>query len=142
MRPWPAGEFTQLRRVRRALDLPPGVDLPLPRLAALVASSAVGGLAEAGVVIVLVKFAVSLTGNGTTTAAGIAFSSAALFGICVGLVVVRLALQWMAASLAARLAADTVTTLRRDLFGAFLQTKWALQDEERAGHLEEILSMD
>jgi ATP-binding cassette, subfamily B, bacterial len=40
------------------------------------------------------------------------------------------------------LAADTVTTVRRDLFGAFLQTKWAVQDEERAGHLAEMLSMD
>jgi ATP-binding cassette subfamily B protein len=142
MQTLPVLEITQLRRVRRALDLPPGVDLSARRLAALVASSAVGGLAEAGVVIALVKFAVSLSGKGTTTTAGIPFSSAALFGICVGLVVVRLVLQWMAASLAARLAADTVTTVRRDLFGAFLRTKWALQDEERAGHLEELLSAD
>jgi ABC-type multidrug transport system fused ATPase/permease subunit len=135
-------EPAQLRRVQRALDLPPGVDLPRSRLAALIASSAFGGLAEAGVVITLVKFAVSLAEKGDTKTAGIALSSAALFGICAGLVVVRLVLQWLAAGLAARLAADTVTTVRQDLFGAFMRTKWALQDEERAGHLQDMLSAD
>jgi ABC-type multidrug transport system fused ATPase/permease subunit len=114
-------------------------------IAGLAAISALSGLTEAVILAAVAQVAASLVSGETTVSAsvgavGVEMSVGVLLGVAAGLAVVRLLLQVPIALLPARIAADVQATLRRDLFEAFTRASWAVQSEDREGHLQEMMT--
>lgn len=63
-----------------------------------------------------------------------------LLAVAAGLGLARLVLQIAVAYLPARITADVQARLRKDLFAAFVDASWAVQSEERDGHLQELMT--
>lgn len=111
----------------------------------LVAASVCAGLAEAGVLALVAGVAAAMVTNGHRLTGGLGPLSAhtslgvALF-VAFGLAAVRLLLQVLVAWLPARISAEVQGRLRRDLFDAFSQASWAVQSQQREGHLQELMT--
>jgi ABC-type multidrug transport system fused ATPase/permease subunit len=118
------------------------------RLFLLGLSSLVGGFAEAAVLLIIARVAVSIaTKNAHATSVRLAlgpvqqsFSVGALLTIGGVLVVLRLLLNAWQAGLEAAATTAVVTDLRKTVAGAYLNASWALQSEERQGRLQELLT--
>jgi ATP-binding cassette subfamily B protein len=111
----------------------------------LVAASVCAGLAEAGVLALVADVAATMVTHGHRLTSGLGPLSAhtslglALF-VAFGLAAVRLLLQVAIAWLPARISAEVQGRLRRDLFDAFSQASWAVQSQQREGHLQELIT--
>jgi ATP-binding cassette subfamily B protein len=111
----------------------------------LVVASVCAGLAEAGVLVLVADVAAVMVTHGHRLSGGLGPLSAnaslglALF-VAVGLAAVRLLLQLVIAWLPARISAEVQARLRRDLFDAFSQASWAVQSQQREGHLQELMT--
>ena len=114
-------------------------------LAALTISSVLTGLTESAILAILTQVATALVGGtssvhidagpfrGTTTIG-------ALVAVAFGLALVRLALQVVVSWVPPRIATDTQSRLRTELFDAFTGASWAVQSRDREGHLQELLT--
>lgn len=114
-------------------------------LVALMAASLCAGLAEAGVLALVASVAAAMVTDGHQLSGDLGPLSAhtslglALF-VAFGLAAVRLLLQVLIAWLPARISAEVQARLRRDLFDAFSQASWAVQSQQREGHLQELMT--
>jgi ABC-type multidrug transport system fused ATPase/permease subunit len=114
-------------------------------IAALTVSSVLTGLTESAILGILTQVASSLVGgtssvhinagpfHGTVTIT-------ALVGVAFGLALLRLALQVVVSWVPPRIAAETQTRLRNELFVAFTGASWEVQSRDREGHLQELLT--
>ena len=114
-------------------------------IAALTISSVLTGLTESAILGILTQVATALVGgtssihidagpfHGTATIA-------ALIAVAFGLALLRLALQVVVSWVPPRIAADTQTRLRNELFSAFTGASWGVQSRDREGHLQELLT--
>ena len=101
----------------------------------------VGGFAEAGMMVAIVRIAVALADNkNSVTYKGITVSTTQLFWIAAALLFVRFALNMVNSWLTARLATDSLTIARRVTFRGFTRASWSVQSTEREGHLQELMS--
>ncbi len=112
---------------------------------ALALSSMCSGFAEAGILVLLAQIAASLVNKHkqVTLDAGVVHLHThvgVLFAVAAGLGVVRLALQAPLSILPARIAADVQARLRKDLFHAFTRASWAVQSNDREGHMQETMT--
>ncbi len=71
---------------------------------------------------------------------GLDTSLSTALAIAGGLALARLLLQLPLSYLPARIAADTQAQIRDGLFDAYSRASWAVQSEERDGHLQELLT--
>jgi ABC-type multidrug transport system fused ATPase/permease subunit len=105
-------------------------------------ASTLGGLAEAGFLVVATRLALAVTdhadraelilGRSTTIAVGL--------WVALGLVAVRFALAWFANRLSADMGVRVAADLRRRLAAAFLHASWGRQQAERVGRLQELMT--
>ena len=118
-------------------------------MAVLVVCSIVSGYAEAGILVLLVRIGVAIsdsTSNASVTlgifGTELSLSLPALFAIAACLAIIRLVMEIVNAWLPARLTSRVQARLRRDLFGSYIRTSWAVQSTEREGHLQELLTQE
>jgi ABC-type multidrug transport system fused ATPase/permease subunit len=116
------------------------------RLAILAFTSIVGGLVEAALLVVLARSAFALASGDDNVTVDVPivgtfhFTVSGLLGIGVGLVFVRMALNWTGVLMAARSALDVQIRLRRSLTQCYLRASWGLQSSQREGHLQQLIS--
>jgi ABC-type multidrug transport system fused ATPase/permease subunit len=128
-----------LRRLRPFLGWHRGL------LIALVVSSLASGAFEAGILALVAQIATALV-NGDTRVVGdigpfhIEAGLGPLLAVAVGLAVMRLVVAVAVAYFPARISAEAQGSLRNDLFSAFGESSWAVQAEEREGHLQELMT--
>lgn len=108
----------------------------------LALTSAAGGFAEAGMLVVIVQLALTVAQSGSQSSAVLPLvgtvSTDALFLLGLGLTVARVAFQATTAHLTARMSADVMIDTRKTLFSAFLTASWPAQAKERDGELQEL----
>jgi ABC-type multidrug transport system fused ATPase/permease subunit len=110
---------------------------------ALVGGSALlGGLAEAGVLVVIARIAFALANpkKPVELPGGLTMSVPALIVVAVALVVVRMGLQLAQSHRSALLVANVLDRTRRRLMRRYLEASWELQSGERAGRLQELVT--
>lgn len=112
---------------------------------ALSAAAAGAGLTEAGVLVLVSKIAAEMVvgGRAFTAAFGpmeVDLSLGTALVAALALAALRFGFQLLLAWLPARLSADVLGQLRRELFGAFSRSSWQVQAEEREGHLQELMT--
>jgi ATP-binding cassette, subfamily B, bacterial len=116
------------------------------RLAILAFTSIVGGLIEAAMLVVLARSAFALASGDDNVTVSIPiigtlhFSVAGLLGMGVGLVFVRMVLNWIGVLMSARSSLDVQIRLRRSLTQCYLRASWGLQSSQREGHLQQLIS--
>jgi ATP-binding cassette, subfamily B, bacterial len=113
-------------------------------IAVILAASMAGALAEAAVLTLVVHIASDLSADAVPglDLGPIEFSDiepAILIWSAVALVVFRLLMQLVVASVPARIASDVQMDLRQRAFDAFRRASWPIQSEEKEGHLQQIL---
>jgi ABC-type multidrug transport system fused ATPase/permease subunit len=114
-----------------------------PAVAALIASSVVGGFAEAGVLAIIAEVASTLAGKGHSSGGRLLDIHAPvkdLLLVATALAIVRMFLQWPLSYLPSRIAADVQARLRRDLFFAYTRSSWDVQSRDREGHLQDTMT--
>jgi ATP-binding cassette, subfamily B, bacterial len=113
---------------------------------ALLGVCAIGSaLAEAAALVIIVRLTLAIsTGDDHVDLEvgplGGPVSVRALFAVGLVLVIVRLALQLIAAYLPARMSAAVQEQFRKSIFEQFVHTTWDVQSREREGHLQELLT--
>ena len=109
---------------------------------ALAASSLAGGLAEAVLLVAITRTAFALTDGSeeVEAMAGHSLSVTTMIGLMFVLVMVRLALAIAATWLSARITNEVLAEIRRQLSRAFLRSSWSVQQDQRAGRLQELLT--
>jgi len=114
---------------------------------ALVVVSTLGGFAEAAALVVIVE--VGLRVGGADTAGSVAIGPLSILrgttttqALAAGaaMIVLRLSLQLLAASMAAHIAGRKLTQLRVDLFAAYSRATWARRSQSSAGELQDYLT--
>ncbi len=111
----------------------------------LLVSALIAGLAES-VILALVAQAATAMVDGddrivaTLGPVDIDARISVVLAIAGALATIRLVLQFGLAYLPARMASDTQAELREELFDAYSRASWAVQAEERDGHLQELLT--
>ena len=117
-------------------------------LSAIAALTALGGLAEAAVLVVVADLAVTITGDGSggTLDLGpltieLGDEVPRLFVVAVTCVVIRLGTQLMAMALSARALARMQLDLRSRAFSAFVAADWSTQAAEPDGYLQELVTI-
>jgi ATP-binding cassette, subfamily B, bacterial len=111
-----------------------------PRLTALTLLGFGAGLGEAAVVILLVALA---AGNdvGSLPLSGVLPDSAwAIAALALSVVALLAAIHYLTARLAAKLAAETLTAIRRTIADAYLGSSASVQTGERIGQLQELVT--
>lgn len=111
-------------------------------LAAMTATAFVGGTAEALFLITATRAAFAITDgkHHVGIVAGRSLSVGWTLLLALGLVVVRLSLAVAANWQSASIATGSVARVRRRLAGAFLRTSWKVQQDQRAGSLQELMT--
>jgi len=110
-------------------------------LVVLGGTAIVGGFAEAAMMVAIVKIAASLAGSSDVVkVSGVDLTTAQLFWLATGLLLVRFVLNMANSYLTARLSADALTIARRRTFRDFVNASWRVQSLEREGHLQELMS--
>lgn len=114
-------------------------------IAALTVSSVLTGLTESAILGILTQVATALVGSTSSVHIDAgpfdgAVTIAALIAVAFGLALLRLALQLVVCWVPPRIAADTQTRLRTELFNAFTAASWGVQSRDREGHLQELLT--
>lgn len=112
------------------------------RLAMLALASFSGGLVEALFLVLVTKMAFTLVEGAATFSFGwgpeIGLGTAVIVALV--LVVARLGLALVANALSASLTTAVIARVRKDLSSAFLSASWPLQQRERSGQLQELLT--
>ncbi|MCC5952001.1 MAG: ABC transporter ATP-binding protein [Acidimicrobiia bacterium] len=136
----------QIARARTALnDVAPYLGSARRLLVPLVVLTALSGFAQAGVLVIVAAIAVSLTDTSTTIdvslwGSELAISLRGSLLTAAGCLVVMVALQLLAAAMAARMGTTALATARREIFTDFLAASWEIQARERRGNLQDLLS--
>jgi ABC-type multidrug transport system fused ATPase/permease subunit len=137
---------TPWRRYRAAWQrLGPLAGVRPGQLAVLGAQGVLSGFLEAGVLIVMVQVAFSISSDSNEVEVGMGplgshtFSLSDLFLIAVGLGVARLLVQLSDARLASRISTETLARLRLQLVDAYTAASWPRQAAEREGHFQEVV---
>jgi ABC-type multidrug transport system fused ATPase/permease subunit len=115
------------------------------RLLTLTAASLAGGLAEAGVLVLVARIGIGLTDGKSAITVGFGLGTAqasmeAWLAVSGVLLALRLGLQVVAARLAAALTTGELSRVRKQMFVAFLEASWGLQAREREGKLQELMT--
>jgi ABC-type multidrug transport system fused ATPase/permease subunit len=116
------------------------------RLAVVSVASVVGGFAEAGILVIFARVAFALAADNdqvtfSTGALGaIHLSMTEVLVVAAVLAGVRMALQWVAVVLSARVGSAVLLNIRRSLTTLFLDASWSLQSAQREGRLQEMIS--
>lgn len=117
------------------------------RLLAIAALSMVGGVAEAGVLFLVVQSAVALSGGtdidahlGPVAIQHLSVQRVLLFAL--GLTALRVGVALLAAWLSALLTADVQRGLRITSFDAFIDASWGIQSRECEGGLQQLLGVE
>ncbi len=119
-----------------------------PRLVAVVLLALVGGFAEAAVLVLVVRAAVTLSEGGESAVLSIGalhtdhLTITAVLVAALVLTAVRFGVQLAASWVSARLAADVQRRLRVETFDAFVDADWSVQSEEREGRLQQLLGVE
>jgi ABC-type multidrug transport system fused ATPase/permease subunit len=130
-----------IRHIWRQLG--PLLRRPTRLLVGLGLVSAVGGLAEAVVLVLVVRVALLAAGppgEAVHVPGAGEVRPAALLWVASGMAVASLALHAVVAGLSARMAADVLTSARARAIDAFIDASWERQDGERDGALQEAVS--
>lgn len=111
-------------------------------LSVLALVSFAGGLLEAVFLVLVTKMAFSLIEGADALQLGwgpeIGQSTAVILALV--LVIARIGLGLGASALSARLASGIIAHVRTELAGAFLSASWPLQQQERGGQLQDLLT--
>lgn len=118
------------------------------RLVLLSGSAALGGFAEAAVLVLISRIAFALASEGdqrshVTVDLGpihAVVSLPFLIGSTAALIALRLALNIWQARLSARTGTSVLSRTRKQLVALYLGASWSLQSEEREGRLQELLT--
>lgn len=135
-----------LGRLRRAWrKLQPLLGPHLARLVVLTLLGVLSGLAEAAVLALIAEIGSAMVSGARSVPVTVGFASlhagvATALLLALSLALFRMGLQVIVAWLPARLMADLLASMRRDLFAAYSGASWTLQSHEREGHLQEIMS--
>jgi ABC-type multidrug transport system fused ATPase/permease subunit len=139
----------RFRLIRRFTDawarLRPLVQARPTQMLTLAVRAVVAGFLEAGVLVVMVQIAFTISAGESDVEVGlgpfgsVSFSLGQLFLIALGLGILRFAVQVADSRLASRLSARALVTLRRDLTAAFTASSWPRQAEEREGAFQELV---
>jgi ATP-binding cassette subfamily B protein len=116
------------------------------RLAVLSVVAVVAGLAEATLLALIATVATALSqGRSDVTAhvgpATVTAALPAMFGVALGLAVLRGGLQVWLAYLPAAMSAQAMAQLRRQLFDAFHGAAWAIKSSERDGQFQSLMNL-
>ncbi len=127
----------QLRAVRAFLSDDPWA------IGALVVVSFVAGLLESALLLFIAQIAAALVEGSSKVVADVgpvhlSASISALLVAAVIMAVLRVGLMMLAGYLPAKIASDFESRTRLRLFDAYLASQWAVQSEEREGHLQEL----
>ena len=118
------------------------------RLVLLSGSAALGGFAEAAVLVLISRIAFALASDGDQRShvevdlgpihavVGLPF----LIGSTAALIALRLVLNIWQARLSARTGTSVLSRTRKQLVALYLGASWSLQSEERDGRLQELLT--
>jgi ABC-type multidrug transport system fused ATPase/permease subunit len=111
-------------------------------LATMAATAFLGGIAEALFLITATRAAFAITEGSERVGvvAGWFLSVDATLGLAFALVLVRILLAVRASSQAARLSSGVVARVRHRLASAFLHAAWPVQQQQRGGSLQELMS--
>ena len=117
------------------------------QIVCLATSSAIAGIAQAAVLVVVVRIAIAISSSHSAQRATLAFGGMALemslrqlFLLALGLVVVWLMSQTASAYLPARMSTDMLAKLRYELITRVIESSWQEQSQEQEGHLFDILT--
>jgi ABC-type multidrug transport system fused ATPase/permease subunit len=111
-------------------------------MAGLASSSLVGGLSEAGLLVVVTRaaFAITAGDHHVELVAGRRVTVGQATLIALGLVLLRVGLAVLANHQAATLSAAVVANTRSQLASSFLDASWSVQSADRTGQLQELLT--
>ena len=111
-------------------------------LAVLSIASLIGGLAEALFLVVITRAAFAITEGkerfGVIAGRSLTVELAVVLALV--LVVVRVAFALISGWLGSRLSSSVVAEVRGNLARAFIRSSWAVQQEQRSGGLQEMLT--
>ncbi|MEZ5323251.1 MAG: ABC transporter transmembrane domain-containing protein [Microthrixaceae bacterium] len=114
-----------------------------PALTALSVSSFIGGLAEAGMLLVLARLAFQIGGSPVakhgTGLGWLTLDVDQMFLLAFGLTVARLGFQMLAAHLTAQIGADLTAAIRERTFVDYIHASWAVQSSERQSDIQDLL---
>jgi ATP-binding cassette subfamily B protein len=112
-------------------------------LGAVVLTAFLGGVAEALFLITATRaaFAITEDSHRIGVVAGWYLSVGVALLLALGLVVVRIAMAVVANLGAARASSGVVAKIRHRLADAFLSATWPVQEEQRGGSLQELMSV-
>ncbi len=138
-----AAEEVSVRRV-----LGPFLEGQRRRLVLLSTTAALGGFAEAAVLVLISRIAFALAAEGdqrshVTVDLGpihAVLSLPFLIGLAAALIALRLTLNIWQARLSARASTSVLSRIRKRLVALYLGASWSLQSEEREGRLQELLT--
>jgi len=111
------------------------------RLVILSVTAAIGGFAEAAVLVLVARIALAVAQHEQSVDIGpVSVSRNALIALAAGLVVFRVLLQLLQAHLNAKMEIAVLTRTRRTLIRDYLGAGWSLQSLQREGRLQELLT--
>ena len=111
----------------------------------LAVSAFFGGIAEAMVLLLVIKAALVIAAGDSATEihAGPIHATVGigeLLAVSLGVALVRLVLDGYAGRVAARMSTELITRTRQQTFGDFMDASWDLQSKEEEGHLQDLMS--
>jgi ABC-type multidrug transport system fused ATPase/permease subunit len=115
-------------------------------LAVLTVASVFSGIAEAGMLYLVVRSAAAVASKDTTVQQkfgplpGATLTVPQLLLIALGLLLVTLLLAFVCAWATARMSTRALTSTRKQMFAAFIRTEWSVQAREREGNLQELMT--
>jgi ABC-type multidrug transport system fused ATPase/permease subunit len=136
-------EATWPRAVRQGLRqlIAPYMAGQRKRLVILSLTAAIGGFAEAAVLVLVARIALAIANHQQSVAVGsVTVSRDTLIALAAGLVVFRVALQVLQAHLNAKMEIAVLVRTRRTLIHDYLGAGWPLQSIQREGRLQELLT--
>ncbi len=111
-------------------------------IAALAVTSLAGGVAEALFLVVITRAAFAITGGKEQVGilAGRYLSIGGMIALAFGLVVLRVVFALISTWQSSRISNRVMADIRRELAHAFLRSSWSVQQDQRAGRLQELLT--
>ena len=112
---------------------------------ALGLSAFLGGLAEAAVLLLVIKAALTIAAGTSiveihTGPVQVTLGIGELLAVAFAVAIARFGLQAYAGYVSARMSADVITRTRRETFGDFMEASWDLQAKEEEGHLDDLMN--